>query len=333
MDVSVVCPVFDTPPNLLEAAIQSVLRQSGPHHCELVLVDDASTGPATLKALHEAEASGRVRVIRLARNAGPGPARAAGVRQAAHGWIGFIDSDDLWPDGKLDRAQAILRERPETRWIGGSYASLHPGGELRPYHYLLDDGLRLEDRRPDRRLAAPALTRALVGDWVPLGANLVRKDLIAETGGFHPTLIYGEDWLLCLQLSVRAPMEYLSEVTYLVRRQGASMMRSPARMSAKLVHSVQVARRDPALRVVRRELRWYCYTICKDIAMNNALNGKRLRGLWFALRALGIDPRELRDFTAYLRSLPLKGPALAEHLRGYSTAEQVILSALPPSAG
>ncbi len=296
----------------------------------MILVDDASTDPATLKALHEAEAGG-TRVIRQARNAGPGQARAVGVRHAVHDWIGFIDSDDLWPNGKLDRAEAVLRGQPETRWIGGGYASLHAGEELRPFPFLAGDGLRPEDGRP-ARLAAPALTRELIGNWVPLGANLVRKDLIAEVGSFHPSLIYGEDWLLCLQLSVHAPMDYLREVTYLLRRQGASMMRSPARMSAKLVHSVQVARRDPALRIVRKELRWFCYGTYKDIAMNNALNGRRLRGLAFALRALCVDPREVPEFACYLKSLPLKGPMLARHLRGYSRAEQVILSAFPPLA-
>ncbi len=331
MDVSVICPVFNTPPSLLRAAIRSVLEQSGPHRCELVLVDDASTEPATLKALHDAEASGRVRVTCQPRNAGPGQARAVGLRHASHDWIGFIDADDLWPDGKLDRGQAVLRERPGTRWIGGGYASLHAGEELRPFRFLMDDGSQPEDGRSARRLATPSLTQALIGGWVPLGANLVRKDLIAEIGGFHPSLIYGEDWLLCLQLSVRAPMDYLNEVTYVLRRQGASMMRSPARMSAKLVHSVQVARRDPALRIVQKELRWFCYGTYKDIAMNNALNGRRLRGLAFALRALCVDPREVRDLADYLRSLPLKGPALAKRLRGYSRAEQVILSTLPPS--
>ena len=331
MDVSVVCPVFNTSAELLGAAIRSVLEQSGPHDCELILVDDASTDPATLKALHEAEAGGRVRVIYQAKNAGPGPARAAGMRHAVHDWIGFIDSDDLWPEGKLDRAQAVLREQPGTRWIGGGYASLHAEGELRPFRFLMGDGPQPGDGRP-ARLSSPALTRALIGGWVPLGANLLRKDLIAETGGFHSSLIYGEDWLLCLQLSIRAPMDYLREVTYVLRRQGASMMHSPARMSAKLVHSVQVARRDPALRIVRRELRWFCYGTYKDIAMNNALNGRRLRGLAFALRALWVDPRELREFAFYLKSLRSKGPALAGRLGGYSTAEQVILSALPPSA-
>ena len=181
-------------------------------------------------------------------------------------------------------------------------------------------------------LAMPTLTRDLIGSWLPLGANLIRKDLIKDVGHFHPGLIYGEDWLLCLQLSVRAPMQYLREVTYLLRRQGPSMMRSPARMSAKLVHSVQIARRDPALRIVRKELRWFCYSTYKDIAMNNALNGRRFRGLAFALRALCVDPREVRDFIGYLRSLSSKGSTLAERLRSYSTAEQVILDALPSRA-
>ena len=281
-----------------------------------------------MTALRDAEAGGLVRVIRQATNGGPGRARTVGVRQATHDWIGFIDSDDLWPDGKLNRAGAVLCEQPAARWLGGGYASLHAENELRPFPFLEGGGLSLEDGRPIC-LAMPTLTRDLIGNWLPLGANLIRRDLVAEAGHFHPGLIYGEDWLLCLQLSLRAPMHYLREVTYLLRRQGASMMRSPARMSAKLVHSVQLARRDPALHIVRKELRWFCYGTYKDIAMNNALNGRRLRGLGFALRALCVDPREVRDFIGYLRSLSSRGPVLAERLRSYSTAEQVILNALP----
>ena len=64
----------------------------------------------------------------------------------------------------------------------------------------------------------------------------------------------------------------------------------------------------------------------KDVAMNNALNGRKLKGLGFALRALSIDPREMGEFSLFLRLMRATGPALADGLRHYSSAEQLDLS-------
>jgi hypothetical protein len=168
----------------------------------------------------------------------------------------------------------------------------------------------------------------LAKSWLPLGSALVRRALIAEAGGFDPSLTYGEDWLLNLRLSTIAPMHHLNESTYVLRRQGPSMMRSEGRLTSNWEKSVRLARRDPRMRGVRRELRWAHYAIAKDIAMNNALNGHRLRGLGFALRALAQDPREIADFLRYATALNLTGPRLAAALASYSSGEQVHLASL-----
>ncbi len=60
--------------------------------------------------------------------------------------------------------------------------------------------------------------------------------------------------------------------------------------------------------------------------MNNALNGRKVKGLFFALMALSIDPREIKDLLRFVHLLPANGPALAKELENYSTWEQVILS-------
>ena len=331
MDISVICPVFNTHPSLITAAVHSVLGQMGAHRLELILVDDASTDPATHAALREAAAGdSRVRAVFQPVNGGPGQARAAGVQQSVHGWIGFIDADDLWPDGKLAHAEAVLQERPDSRWISGRFTMMFPGRQLQPARLLTQLGLAQEAGRFAHRLAAPDLTRILIGDWLPLGASLVRKDLFVASGGFDRRLVYGEDWLLNLRLSTLSPMDYSETPTYFVRRHGLSMMRSPTRMSSQLAHSVQIARRDPSLRAVKRELRWFFYSTCKDIAMNSALNGHKAKGTFFALRALATDPREIKDFLLFLGSLPASGASLAASLEGYSTAEQVVLANLGP---
>ncbi len=166
----------------------------------------------------------------------------------------------------------------------------------------------------------------LTGFQAPLGANLFRKELIAESGGFDPRLIYGEDWLLSLRLSVLASMDHIDAETYVLNRQEASMMHSAGRLSSQLALSASLARRDPVLRPFRRQLRWYHYNVYKDAAMNNALNGRKVKGLFFAMMALSVDPREIKDLLRFVRLLPASGPALAKGLENYSTWEQVILS-------
>lgn len=327
MDVSVVCPAFNTPPSVLSAAIRSVLDQGGPHAVELILVNDCSTDPATLAALRDAAAQDRrVRVIDQPRNTGPSQARTTGVAQAAHGWVGFIDSDDIWPEGKLDQAETVLAEWPDTRWISGAFTTLLPGGALQPSRLLTEDCKPAETGRTAQRLRAPDSTRAFVGAWHPLGCSLFRRDLIDAAGGFNPRLTYGEDWLLCLRASLLVPMDYVEAPTYVLRRQGASLMHGPGRLSMKAVRGINTARRDPALRPVRRELRWLSYGAYKDVAMNNALNGRKVRGLGFALLALSLDPREVREFALFLRLLRASGPALADGLQHYSSGEQLDLA-------
>lgn len=326
MKVSVICPVFNTGPSVLASAVGSVLNGAGTHEVQLVLVNDGSSEPATLAALRETARDGRVLVVDQPRNAGPAAARSAGIARAAHDWIGFIDSDDLWPAGKLDQAEAVLRERPDARWISGAFTTLLPGDVTQPSRLLTEDCPPAEAGATAQRLTAPASTRALVGAWHPLGSSLFQKGLIETAGGFDPRLLYGEDWLLCLRASTLAPIDYIEAPTYVLRRQGESLMRSPKRLSRRAVEGIEAARRDPLLRAARRELRWQCYASYKDVAMNNALNGRKLRGLGFALRALMIDPRELREFSMFLRLLGVPRPAMSEGFARYSTGEQLELS-------
>lgn len=327
MNVSVVCPVFDTPAGVLAAAVRSVLSQAGPHVIELILVNDCSTDPATVAALRDAaEGDSRVRVLNQERNTGPAEARSVGVAHAGHDWISFIDSDDLWPEGKLDQGATVLEEWPDSCWIGGSFSTLLPDGTLRPSVWLTANCPPAAPGRTAQRLQTPASTRALVGGWHPLGTSLFRRHLIAAAGGFNPRLTYGEDWLLSLRISLLTPMDYIEDSTYVLRRQGASLMRSPRRLSAEAMQGVLAARRDPALRFASRQLRWLVYGSYKEVAMNNALNGSKLRGLRFALLALLVDPREIGELFMFLRLLRKTGPAVADGFRRYSTSEQLNFS-------
>ena len=90
--VSIVMPVHNS--RWLREAVASVGRQSYARW-ELILVDDASTDTATLKALEAAIADQRVKVVRHARNLGISGATNAGIGACTGDFVAFMDHDDL----------------------------------------------------------------------------------------------------------------------------------------------------------------------------------------------------------------------------------------------
>ncbi len=100
--LAVVIPYFQRQPGLLEACVRSVLAQQAAVELTVYVVDDQSPLPAT-EALQGLE-DPRLRVI-LQANAGPGAARNRGIEAVAPGteFIAFVDSDDVWEAGHLQR--------------------------------------------------------------------------------------------------------------------------------------------------------------------------------------------------------------------------------------
>lgn len=327
MQVSVICPVFNTDPALIEAAVETVLRQDGSHDVQLVVVDDASTHPSTHHYLDQLQMRGpKFKIIRSSQNNGPGQARAVGLKNADHEWIGFIDADDLWPIDKLRVANSVLAETQDAVWICGPSTTLRPDQTEQPMTPLVPSSNLNDGNSAHVELSGLSLTRTLINAMPPLGASLLRKEVISRAGGFDKRVRYGEDWLLYLHLSTLAPMQYVAAKSYILRRQQFSMMWSPNRMSVTFMRSIRIAIRDPRLKKIRKPLRWYKYANYKSLAVNNALNGQRAKGFLFACSALLTDPREIKEFLCYIKSFTRPDHEARAGYRAYSSSEQVVLS-------
>lgn len=100
--VSVVLPCFNQGDWLLEC-VESLRAQTYPE-LEVIVVDDASTEPATLAAIGLLERAADVQVLVQARNSGPSAARNRGIRAASGRYVLPVDSDNLL----LPRAVAAL---------------------------------------------------------------------------------------------------------------------------------------------------------------------------------------------------------------------------------
>ena len=107
---SVVMPVYNTPPELLNRAIGSVICQIYPGW-ELVICDDASDSWETLKALDAwREKDDRIKIFRNSANRGISESTNRCVGRATGDFIAFLDHDDeIYADAlsKIKRAMEV----------------------------------------------------------------------------------------------------------------------------------------------------------------------------------------------------------------------------------
>lgn len=90
----------------LTACLNSIIAQTYPA-TEIIVVDDGSTDDT--KELVESFDRRIVRYSRLPQGQGAQSARNHGIKIAAHEWIAFQDSDDLWLINKLENQVCALQ--------------------------------------------------------------------------------------------------------------------------------------------------------------------------------------------------------------------------------
>src|SRR3990172_7432416 len=124
--VSVVIPAYNSAPCIRDA-VESALGQ-GYGEMEVIVVDDGSTD-GTKEALADLAGAGKVVYI-YQENRGAGAARNAGVRVSGGEYIAFLDSDDLWLEGKIEKQVAFMESRGLDAVFCAGYYS-RPDGSFR----------------------------------------------------------------------------------------------------------------------------------------------------------------------------------------------------------
>jgi glycosyltransferase involved in cell wall biosynthesis len=148
----------------LATAIGSVLRQDG-EPMEVLVVDDDGA-----RAVVERLAEPRVRLIEGAKR-GAGAARNAGLRATDADWVAFLDADDVWLEGYLERLREAIRSNPEAGACFSGAVHLSENGRV----------LNLGTVRADDATLVGLLTRRI---QPTVSATAVNRRLVLELGGF-----------------------------------------------------------------------------------------------------------------------------------------------------
>lgn len=230
--ISIITPVFNTPEDVLRAALDSVLGQAYPDW-ELIAVDDGSGSPDIRRTLESyVERDERIHVTYRGSNDGISAASADGLAKASGAFVTFLDHDDvLAPDALYEVARVLEQD-----------------GAI---DVVYSDEDKIEG---DRRLSP-----FFKPDWCPnllLSLNyinhlcVIRRSLLESVGGFRPGFDGAQDHDVLLRVTERTKrIAHIPKVLYHWRKIEGSAAAVP---DAK-PHAYDAARRALEDALTRRQ--------------------------------------------------------------------------------
>lgn len=181
----------------IEATIQSVLSQGYPN-LEYIIVDGGSTDN-TLDILRSY--SGRLQWFSEKDN-GQTSAINKGLRLASGQIMAYLNADDLYLPGTLEKVAKKFMEKPDAMWVTGKCRIIDvKDQEIRK--------LITAYKNFYLRVNIPSLL--LITDYISQPATFWRAEVFKTVGPFHEDFHYAMDYEYWLKLSTGHPLVIIPE--------------------------------------------------------------------------------------------------------------------------
>jgi len=207
--ISVVTPSFNQG-RFIPRTISSVLAQEGEFELDYFVADGGSTDE-TSAALRRYE--GRLRYVSEP-DEGPVDALRKGFRAARGEILGWLNSDDLYEPGALQRVKEAFDRNPAALWLCGQCR-------------IIDE----EDREIRRAITAyknfwlkrHSFRKLLILNYISQPAVFLRRRAIEEVGMIEPGYALAFDYAWWLRLAARHRPLIVNEPLASFRAYGASL--------------------------------------------------------------------------------------------------------------
>ncbi|MDT8421234.1 MAG: glycosyltransferase [Desulfuromonadales bacterium] len=196
LGVSVIIPMFNRE-KYISSAIDSVLSQDFEGLVEVIVVDDGSTDRSVEIARSYGEKIILVEKPESCKIQGPSGARNRGLAIATHEYVSFLDSDDYYLPGFLEKMIAELQANQEVGFVFCRLKRVDSDG-------VFSDWTRTRMSRLD--VEYPFLFRSY---GINTDTIVLRKKVLGEVGVFREDLTNGEDGDLWMRISERYPGKFV----------------------------------------------------------------------------------------------------------------------------
>ena len=197
--ISLILPVYNVELKWLQAAIESVRRQTYPYW-QLCVADDGSSRQETLnylRCLHDE----RIQIVFLETNLGIAAASNAALGLAKGEFVGFLDHDDeLAPNAFHEVAKAIFESKPDLIYSDEEYININ--GKRHSAHFK-------PDYSPDLLLSINYICHL----------TIYRRTLLERVGGLRKNFDGAQDYDLLLRcLEQTDKVVHIPKILYRWRR-------------------------------------------------------------------------------------------------------------------
>jgi glycosyltransferase involved in cell wall biosynthesis/Tfp pilus assembly protein PilF len=182
--ISIVMPVYNTPQQLLQEAIESVIAQVYPHW-ELCIADDNSTKPHIKEVLaNYAAKDERIKVVYRRKNGHISASSNSALEVATGEFIALLDHDDILAPEALYEIALFLNQHPEADMI-----------------YSDEDKLNEQGKRIDPFFKPDWCPDSLLSRMYTCHLGVYRHSLIKQIGGFRVGYEGSQDYDLVLRIT------------------------------------------------------------------------------------------------------------------------------------
>lgn len=202
MDLSIIIPVYNKS-KLINRCLDSIFKQTTIHSYEVVLVDDGSTDDSV--ELIKARTEGNI-ILYEQQNAGPSVARNKGVELSHGKYCAFLDADDYWGDGFIEKTVSFLEEHDDCVAVNVAQRHLTLSGEhVAPVCY--------------NEYSKPFVLDDFFSFWatymhVCTGSVVIRSEVIKQIGGMRTDLRITEDLEFWALVSTYGSWGFIPEILF-----------------------------------------------------------------------------------------------------------------------
>jgi glycosyltransferase involved in cell wall biosynthesis len=142
------------------------------------------------------------------------------IRESTQPWIAFLDSDDLWEAGKIERQMEMAAADPELALITCDYSTFSESGNV--CDSALEQYAAAYRLQPKRDVAHGSVIQRLdprfdSAYYFLLSSNvMVRRDVLLRTGLFDESLDSADDFDCFMRVLAHSPMGLVERI--LVKR-------------------------------------------------------------------------------------------------------------------
>jgi glycosyltransferase involved in cell wall biosynthesis len=215
MKISIITTNYNTD-KYLEKTIKSVLNQKGDFELEYIVTDGGSTDNSLKiikkynKEIKEGMWGNHIKFKYISeKDRGQSDGINKGLRMATGDIVAFLNSDDIYTEGALDKVVKYFKDNPECMWLTG-YCRIIDENDKQIKKYIT--------RYKNRKLNNFSFEQLLIEDCISQPATFWRRELLDEVGYIDEGLHYSMDQDLWARFAKKYDLhlirDYLAEFRF-----------------------------------------------------------------------------------------------------------------------